>query len=389
MVFLQLLLASEVLFSIELAAVISAAGFVVLLCVFTSSDIALTLLGTLAMFVIIAISICIHEYFFPGDFDLLDIVVLIAIMGMAVDFPIHYLMEFIISRQHYHTKKENEDEDEDNDGERSNSTINNSGSGRSQLSSFVGSNPNYIPPQEALDHSQHSPLTPTDPNPNGNNSGGGKKEKFFPPLKTTMKYMTASLIAPLILTFLSGFPLLYAEFQLLRKCGQYIIILAVVSYVYCVFSLAYLMQLGCTLKACDKICLTINPEAFRILEINVDDEEDEREVRRIATSQRASPLTERLIRREESSRASSSRNGSSPNRRQDRGSTSSDPIVLTTAEYAIVIPTTEVLGVVPLDDQEPMVDVSAHSPLLPTSSAAAADGTTVTPSSPIIAYHVD
>lgn len=337
------MLASEVLFSIELAAFVSGLGFILLLCIFTSADVGLTLLGTLAMFVIIIVAICIHEYFFVGDFDLLDIVVLIAIMGMAVDFPIHYLMEFVTERQHYEKKLREQGIDEEtdtednqevdvnserdirailNDGQES---LAGSGSIRSSQQGSGGMNPEYVPPTEAVEPMlHHHNMGDSDAEPIDSN----QKKKFYPPLKITMKYMTSSLIAPLILTFLSGFPLLFAEFQLLRKCGQYIIILALVSYVYCVFFLAYLMPLGCRTRSCDRICGHIDPEVFRALEVDPDAEEE------VA---RNSPLRERLLSREESQIG-------------DRWSDSSHPIVLATADFtAVVIPTTDVVGIVPVE----------------------------------------
>ena len=271
------MLASEVLFSIELSTIISVIGFIVLLCLFTSADIGLTLLGTLAMLVIVIVSICIHEYFFPGDFDLLDIVVLIAIMGMAVDFPIHYLVEFVGERGHYERKALLEDAQNNSEAEQDNPNDDEEEEG---VGDVRGTNPEYVPPDQLI--SSPNSTRPSIPE---------RKKRLYPPLKSTMKYMNYSLVPPLILTFLSGFPLLYAEFQLLRKCGQYIIILAVVSYVYCIFFLAQLMPLGCRFKTWNRICIHINPEDFRPLE-SKDDEDDD-------GPQERTPLLQNLLTQEQ------------------------------------------------------------------------------------------
>lgn len=85
------ILANEVLVSIELAIIISGLGFVVLLFVFTA-DIILTVVGVAIMTLTIVVSLNLAIYYGSGRVDLLDIVVLVAVIGMVVDFPIHTII---------------------------------------------------------------------------------------------------------------------------------------------------------------------------------------------------------------------------------------------------------------------------------------------------------
>ena len=50
-------------------------------------------------------------------------------------------------------------------------------------------------------------------------------------LTETVVYMRGALLAPLILVIIIGIPLLFATFTLLQKTGQYLIIMAIVSYI--------------------------------------------------------------------------------------------------------------------------------------------------------------
>ena len=81
-------LAAEVLKSIELAGIISICGFVGLILLFTCFHITETIIGTLIMVAIMFTTICLHLWFFNAVIDLLDIVVIIAIIGMIVDLPV-------------------------------------------------------------------------------------------------------------------------------------------------------------------------------------------------------------------------------------------------------------------------------------------------------------
>lgn len=86
-------MAAEVLSSIELAACVSLGSFVVLLLVFVR-DVVLIFIGVIAMVLILLTSMVIHIYFATPVEDLLDVIVLIAIIGMVVDFPAHVLLHY-------------------------------------------------------------------------------------------------------------------------------------------------------------------------------------------------------------------------------------------------------------------------------------------------------
>lgn len=107
------ILATEVLYSIELAIIISIAGFFGLLVFFTSFDIGIIILGTIGMIAIFAVTICLHIYFFNAIFDLIDVVVLIAIIGIVVDSPIHVIIHYLQERRKYSLLKTRKSGDEE------------------------------------------------------------------------------------------------------------------------------------------------------------------------------------------------------------------------------------------------------------------------------------
>ena len=87
------LLANDVIQSIFFALVISGAGFVALIFLFTF-DIMLTVVGTLLMILTIIVTLLFVNNFVSTIVDLLDIVVLVAIIGNLVDFPVHSILDF-------------------------------------------------------------------------------------------------------------------------------------------------------------------------------------------------------------------------------------------------------------------------------------------------------
>ena len=90
------ILAAEVLKSIELAGIISICGFIGLIFIFTYFHITETFIGTLIMIAIMITTICLHLWFFNKVIDLLDIVVIIAIIGMIVDLPVSLFIHLFI-----------------------------------------------------------------------------------------------------------------------------------------------------------------------------------------------------------------------------------------------------------------------------------------------------
>lgn len=66
--------------------------------------------------------------------------------------------------------------------------------------------------------------------------------------------MRPSLIQILILSAIAGVCLLFATFVLLRKTGEYIVIIAAVSYVYSLIILPYMIASTCQTHYCDRLC---------------------------------------------------------------------------------------------------------------------------------------
>jgi hypothetical protein len=98
------ILASEVLQSITIAGIISCSSFVGLFLVFTW-NIFLTCVGAIIMGSVFAISLCLKLHFSSKVFDLLDIVVLIAVVGMIVDFPVHMVLRFQAFQRNPHDQQ--------------------------------------------------------------------------------------------------------------------------------------------------------------------------------------------------------------------------------------------------------------------------------------------
>eukprot|EP01038_Epipyxis_sp_PR26KG_P005369 gene5369-7445_t len=193
------LLAQEVLSSIELASLISCLGFFGLLIFFTKCDVLITLFGSLCMIAIIVTALCMHLYLFSNVVDLLDIVVLIAVVGMVVDFPIHYILQYTAERDKLlNNNNNNNNSNNENDDNNNN-------------------------------------------NNNNNNENDDDKSSFL----RTNKYLRIAFIPPLILSVISGIPLLFADLQLLRKTGQYIILIVCVSYVVTILFLPFLLLIAC------------------------------------------------------------------------------------------------------------------------------------------------
>jgi hypothetical protein len=293
------LLSAEVLFSIILACIISAAGFVLLLVVFTKADLGLTFGGTLAMVTVVAVTVCAHVFVFRGDFDLLDVVVLVAVIGMAVDFPIHFICEFVrqqdkeaerlrrralefeaeqarldIARDsapanpHFaaappltlHPSRRSIDDEHGMNaswliGEEILGAIDSSRLSRDRRlshSSWRNSTSDVMTEQQHRRQQQGQQRQLQDEGDDVDNDTSlppaAAAKGVSPVLTKTHKHLAVALVAPLILTVLSGLPLLRAELMLLRKCGQYVVLLAVVSYFFCVLILPYYMPLTCRLS---------------------------------------------------------------------------------------------------------------------------------------------
>ena len=248
------ILAAELVTSIELAIIISIAGIIFLLMVFTFVDVGMIILGTLAMVATLVVTICCHIYFFARVVDLLDVVVLVALMSMIVDFPIHCLLYFMVERQKANDLISSQRQGED--GRILQRT-------HRQSESYRRNDSEYSIPNDALDadveadgaqenevrgvsrsYSADIPsyehVSAAGESTNSDAEGSvvmAPTKNTFSALKKTSKYMSTAVVGPLILSVIAGLPLLFlSSFSLLRKTGQYILILSVVSYVVtCVF----------------------------------------------------------------------------------------------------------------------------------------------------------
>ena len=163
------LLAAAVIDSITFAGIVSVAGFIGLILIFTF-DFILTIIGAITMISIFSISLFIKLNFISPLFDLLDVVVLIAVVGMLVDFPIHMILRF---QNEYKQTTNNE-----------------------------------------------------------------RKWKTFSELRYALAF-------PLTLAILSGIPLLKTSLILIRKTGEYIIVLSLVSYSVSAFILPNILRFYC------------------------------------------------------------------------------------------------------------------------------------------------
>jgi hypothetical protein len=283
------LLAAEVLTSIEIAGIVSLAGFVVLLFAFTW-DISLMLFGTLIMTVILCTTFCLHLYFVTNIVDLLDIVVLIAIIGMIVDFPIHMLKYFTMERKHkqLHGREsfstgskrpsqvlplsnsvdgaivKNADEysrvpvdHHDAEG----LFIEDSGVGSSHVvnEGIEG----LIPDSSFREGGSNSLVTGIDES----NIFQEVRQSFTLQNETIViqagpaHTMAYSLFAPCATSVLVALPLLLATLELLKKTGEYIVIMAVVSYFITCFVAPSILELSCrtTMKDMSKFFLARSP----------------------------------------------------------------------------------------------------------------------------------
>lgn len=183
------ILALEVLHSILLSLIISIVGFIGLLFVFTL-NISISLLGTLSMISIVAVSILLHIHFFSITIDLLDVIVFIAIIGIIVDFPIHLISHFQLESYHHRIYQD---------------------FGLDYMSIFLRSR---------------------------------LMKSFDPVLSSISFYMRHALLGPTILAILMSLPLLLAQFQIVVKIGQYIMITTIVSYIIATIFLPAMLGLS-------------------------------------------------------------------------------------------------------------------------------------------------
>ena len=300
-------------------------------------NVGLMLTGTIVMTLILATTFCLHLYFTTNVVDLLDIVVLIAIIGMIVDFPVHMLSYFIKQREAMHVLRKHQtrliDEAIANDKEIgigisaedwivSPHSPQNSGSHahtvtndpepdknarharmssmertREALDMLKNEQPHVLTSFEedarvmTMDADDHhsknmrtSESTPQLPITQGNvglesfftseemyHSGMSREQLHDLSIRLSLQSnhgeelknsetiggtgdhdnhepansMAYALFAPLVTSVLVAVPLLFATLELLKKTGEYIIIMAIVSYFVTCFVCPWLLALTC------------------------------------------------------------------------------------------------------------------------------------------------
>mmetsp|Transcript_15855 Transcript_15855/g.29806 ORF Transcript_15855/g.29806 Transcript_15855/m.29806 type:complete len:107 (+) Transcript_15855:3-323(+) len=61
--------------------------------------------------------------------------------------------------------------------------------------------------------------------------------------KKSFGYMRLALIGPALTTIFSALPLIFAEFTILSKAGEYVVIMCVCTYIYVAFVMPSLLRL--------------------------------------------------------------------------------------------------------------------------------------------------
>jgi hypothetical protein len=143
----------------------------------------LVMLIGLSMFFIIVISLTAHALSFSNTINLIDVVVLISFIGIIIDYPTH--MAFHYQHDIAHSERE----------------------------SFISSRSGGEGLTEQTKH-QHS-----------------------------FNYMRKSLIGPAFTTICSAIPLLFAEFTLISKAGEYVVILTLVTYAFVTLLMPTLLRM--------------------------------------------------------------------------------------------------------------------------------------------------
>jgi len=197
------ILAEEVLNSIIFAGIVSVSGFVGCILLFTWS-LSVTAMGSLLIVEVAAITICIHQLVVPLAFDLLDVVVIVAIEGMLVDFPAHVILYIVHKRQRPSRIK---------------ATVARSGV------AAIYSSENIANPNTSFAGADDISVTVSC-------SEDPVLESIF---------ASKLLLMPTILIVSVSIPLCFATFVLLQKTGQYMIVMSLASYACSVILLPSLL----------------------------------------------------------------------------------------------------------------------------------------------------
>lgn len=195
------LLSSRIVSSIYVSSAISFMGCLILIFLATR-NFKLSLLIGIGMSFVLVTSLLLHAVFFSSVIDLIDIIVLISFVGIIVDYPTH--MAF-----HYEQDL------------------------RLRMLLAKG----------GVQHEDGQ----------GGITAQQEEDNFH---KHAFGYMRLALIGPAITTIFSAVPLLFAEFSILSKAGEYVVIMCVCTYVYVAFLMPTILRLvgECTFIPCRVRC---------------------------------------------------------------------------------------------------------------------------------------
>jgi hypothetical protein len=182
------LLSSRIVSSIYVSSAISFVGCLVLICLATR-NLKLSLLIGIGMAFVMVTSLLLHAIFFTSVIDLIDIIVLISFVGIIVDYPTH--MAF-----HYEQDL--------------------------KLRNLLAKD--GVPYVDGA----------------GGITAQEEEDNFH---KHSFSYMRLALIGPAITTIFSALPLLFAEFSILSKAGEYVVIMCVCTYIYVAFLMPTILRL--------------------------------------------------------------------------------------------------------------------------------------------------
>ena len=196
------LLSTQLVQSIHISATISLVGTFSLLVLMTR-NISISLLIVLGMVVVLLDTVLLHTLIFSSVIDLIDIVVLISFVGIIVDYPthmaFHYNYALILKRK---------------ESQRDNCRL------ECQNTSTQRKFENNI----ELD------------------------DDFF--ARKTFGYMRKTLVGPVLTTLSSAVPLIFADFTLISKAGEYVLLMSVVTYTYVALVMPALLRLVVGINAC-------------------------------------------------------------------------------------------------------------------------------------------
>ena len=178
------LLSDRIVSSIYVTASISFVGCLLLIGLATRNPKLSLLIGFGMLFVMVT-SLFIHAVFFTTVIDLIDVIVLISFVGIIIDYPTHMAFHF--------------ERDMKLRREFMNSSSSNTG-----------------------------------------NAADDGDNAFH---KRSFGYMRVALLGPALTTVFSAAPLLFAEFSIISKAGEYVVIMCACTYAYVAFVMPTLLRL--------------------------------------------------------------------------------------------------------------------------------------------------